>query len=176
MMNPVEIQKLWQKAPFPIIVTIILCLASQAILTPQQDNLKESESALVQTVHGMKGSLLARSAEIQKQSRFELVEQQMQRLNRWLPEESYLPILVEQCNRLADLFAVKLSAVQYKYQDREKGDLPNFRLTFTLKGEYAAMRAFVQALECLPSPLFLNEIIAKKDQTYTLTLTQLIKP
>lgn len=175
MMNPSETQKLWEWAPLPILITVILLLAPKFIIDPQIDNFTEADLAIGRTLTAMRESLAARRNDSLRQQRLEQINVQMTRLNRWLPREEFLPSLIEQCDRLATLYGVRMSSVNYKFQEKNGKALPGFTLTFNLNGEYAPVRGFIQALEGLPSPLFLIEVVAKRDRTYTLTVTQLVK-
>jgi len=177
MMSPKEIQKLREWAPFPIVVTLILYFAPSFLIAPQVENLEttgKSFGSLLKTVNETLGQ---RGKDRLYRARFARMTQEMERLSKWLPPESYLPTLIDQFNSLAEILKVKIKTVVYGFPLAVPGGQPpRVDIRLNLEATYESMRSFIQSVESLPSPLVLTEVVANKDRTFSLSVQHLVKP
>ena len=178
MMNPIELRKLKERAPLPIIITVILLAAPGYLLGPQYEKLAATETMFDQAVVNAKDSLNQRSEDARLRARQKVLKADLGRLERWMPPADYLPAIVEEVNTLAGILGVRISSVYYQSGDRgpTAGLPPRLRLSLQIQADYAAMRGFLQALEGLPFPLLPVEITAERGQAFLIELLLLMRP
>ncbi len=178
MMNPKEVQRLRERAPFPLVVTLIMFFAPQFLIDPQVENLETTGKTFDGLVTQVRGSLRQRTIDRGLAARRAEVVREMDRLGAWLPPEDYLPALIDQFNALAGITGVEIRSVVYRFPPTvpEGGQSRRVDIHLALAASYRAMRTFLQAVEGLPSPLVLTEVVANQDQTFTVSLQHLVKP
>jgi Tfp pilus assembly protein PilO len=177
-MNPKEVQRLKERAPLPLIVTVIMFFAPQFLIDPLIDNLETTGKTFDGLVAQVQGALRQRTLDQGLSARRAAVRREMDRLEAWLPPEDYLPTLIDQFNALADILGVEIRSVTYRFPSStpEAGPSRRVDIHLALAASYEAMRSFLQAVEGLPSPLVLTEVVANQDQTFTVSLQHLVKP
>ena len=177
MMNPLEVKKLKEWAPLPLVITVIMFLAPGFIISPRLENLGTIESSFDVTLKSAQELLVQRNADLllnQKQAR---LDQQIKRIDRWLPPEEELPNCIDQFNTLAKTFSAQIVSTYYRFPRNPREFMPpRVIISFNLECEYLAMRQFLQALEYFPLPLVPVEVVANNNRTFTIEMIHLVRP
>lgn len=181
MMNPKEIKRLRERAPLPLIMVAILFFAPKILIDPLQDNLESAEKSFDVLVSQVREAINKRAVDQSLVVRKAAIDLQLQRLQAWLPPKNYLPALIDQFNALAKILGVEIRSVVYRFPVDMSSESMESRMrwvdiTLSLAASYSAMRSFLQAVEGLPSPLVLTEVVANQDQTFSVSLQHLVKP
>ncbi|MBI3038782.1 type 4a pilus biogenesis protein PilO, partial [bacterium] len=122
-------------------------------------------------------SLNQRSQDYSKKQFQENLSENLERVNRWIPPETFLPNLINQFQELAEIMSLQISSVNYKFEkDTEKLSPLRIFIQLNVSGKYPAIRAFLQALESLPFPLVPIEIMFSDSGNFSVELLHLVKP
>jgi Tfp pilus assembly protein PilO len=177
MMNPAEMRKLSEWAPLPILITVILWFAPPYIVGPKADYLAQEASALSTTLKGVRNSFRQQAESITATHRLATLSGRLAMLDQWLPPEDQLPVVIEILRDLADVQGLIFESGAYSFAiQRPKDGLPKVEVAAQVRGEYPALRRFVQTLEGLPFPLLVTEIAMNDPRSYSISLLHLVKP
>lgn len=175
-MNPNEMKKLKEKAPFPLFLLLVLFFLPSLLIDPEivglQANTESYQSALKTARAAVKSraSLVAQNEKMQKLAG---IKKDMFTV---IPEESALPGLIDTLQQIAQRSAVSLEDVRYEFsREYEKLKVPAYKVHMNLKADYASMRSFLAEVENLDSPVIINEIVLTEGARYALTMRLLVK-
>lgn len=179
MMNPIELQKLKEWAPLPIVITAIMFFAPGYIVGPLEENLAASSKTLEASLKTGRGTLIQRDDDRVLSAKLADLRSRLGKVDAWLPPTTFMPNVIEEFHALAALANVKIAAVTYGF-DQGKRDIvtmpPRIAVNLQLEADYTAVRAFMQAIESLPFPLVPVELNAASDKRYQLELLQFVRP
>ncbi|MFZ2960338.1 MAG: hypothetical protein WA705_25940 [Candidatus Ozemobacteraceae bacterium] len=200
MMNPVELRKLRDWAPLPIVIIVIMYFAPAALIEPVEDNLRATLRAFDQNIMAAADTLHKRTEDRDVATRASQMRVRLDRMDRWLPPADFLPNVIDEMNGLAKLVGVKLSSVDYRFDKAARiegagsdngggnsggsvfgsggsvGMPPRVSLKLRLRADYAAMRTFLQAIESLPFPLVPVEIVAGENREFLIDVMHFVRP
>lgn len=175
-MNPNEIKKLKEKAPFPIIILIVLFFLPALIFQPEKDLLAERISAYQGLLKKAKLSRDRKREYEKTAAKFAALTKARQDIFAQLPDTQMLPQIIDNINALAVKNSVNVGRVTYDFNETlEKVYLPFFNINMQFEAYYENMRRFVADLESLQYPLLVEEIVVSGGKSYRLTLKQLVK-
>lgn len=175
-MNPNEINKLKEKAPFPLLILLILFFIPGLLLNPELEELKSSNSVHDLSLTKARGRVKADVELQRKLTRLNATREIMKQVGAVVPEESELPGLINRLHKLAGENSVVLEDVSYAMQKKfENLDVPGFRIIMSLTAGYTQMRGFLEAVESMESPVLINEILLTETGKYALTIRMLTK-
>lgn len=176
MMNPAEVKNLKDWATLPLLISLILFLSRDMILTPVQDQLRSNLQSFSQAHQRARSMLRDQNRFLGLSKRMEVVSKAMERLDRWIPDEDYIPTVIDQMADLAGMFRVDFLSAGYQFENSRFVDHPpRIVIQMQLKAEYADICGFIQALECLPSPLVIADLTASQNKSYSLTVMHMVK-
>lgn len=175
-MNPNEIRKLKEKAPFPIFILVLLMFLPSFLLQPEQEKLEENIRAYDSLLKNGKVALAKRSSFAAEEKKQRQLSDVKQVVLQQLPEEKQLPQIIDRMNAVARQNSVLVKDVTYAFQGKMgKLQIPCFNISMNFSAYYEDMRRFVVALENLDYPLLVEEIILPEGGKYRITLKQLVK-
>ncbi len=175
-MNPNEIRKLKEKAPFPLIILVVLMFLPSFLIQPERDlyveRIKEYDAQLKKA----RGEITRRSGYNLEQSRLNRLKTIRAGIDEQLPSIEMLPQVIDSIGKMAAEFSVELKDVTYANGDPENRVMvPCITLNMNVEALYENMRRFVCSLENLKYPLIVEEIVVSAGRSYRLTLKQLVK-
>ncbi len=177
MMNPKEIKRLKDYATLPFIISIIMFFAPTFIVDPQSDNLQTTEEGFDRVINAARASIKQRADDQVLSIKMEKMGKELSKIDSWVPAESFLPQLVDEVNELAQICSVKILSTTYRTERAPDDPLPpRISISIQLSADYRGMKVFLTALEALPSPVILTEVVANENRTFTVSLIQLVKP
>jgi Tfp pilus assembly protein PilO len=177
MMNPLEIKKLKERAPLPLILGTIMMFLPMLLVEPQQAELADAELRFDQSLKSLRETLGQRRAVRQQNRESRAMQEQIDRINRWLSPEAELPTTIDRLQQIAESMSVVLSSIQYRFpRHAAEHTPPRISITFDLQGNYQSMRSFLRALEYFPLPFLPVEISANRDNTFRIELIHLVQP
>lgn len=175
-MNPNEINKLKEKAPFPLLILLILFFMPGFLLNPEIEEFKRGNSAHDLSLNKARGRVKADGDLQGKIARLNATRQIMQNVKAVVPDESELPGLINRLHKLANEHSVELEDVTYAMQKKfENLEVPGYRIIMSLTAGYTQMRGFLEAVESMESPVLINEILLTETGKYALTIRMLTK-
>lgn len=183
MMSPYETERLKERAKIPVIMAVLFVMTWYFV----SDWLEVSLESAMQEYHTNLGaasnSLRQQANDVTARELLEKLRGQLAVIDRWLPTESILPQLIDQIQNLGKTKEVQIRQMSYTYgpwagrkMETDEYTPSGILIGFQLQAEYAPMRSFLQAIECLPSPLVPVEVLANKSGTYSIQVLQLVKP
>jgi Tfp pilus assembly protein PilO len=175
-MNPNEINKLKEKAPFPVIVLVILFILPAFFITPQQEKLSDQISKYKSLLSKSRKNLKRRDTYEQQKNELEKLDTALGNIHKELPEDSELPEIINAINEVAEYNYVFIEFVTYELNSSFDGlKIPCYTISMNLEADYSNIRHFIAGLESLPNPLILSEIVAASGKNYKVKLKQLVK-
>jgi Tfp pilus assembly protein PilO len=175
-MNPNEIRKLKEKAPFPIFILVVLMFLPSFLIQPEQEKLEETISAYDSLLKNGKAALVKRVSFAAEDNRMRKLTEVQQSVLQQLPEEKQLPEIIDRMNAVARQNSVLVKDVTYSFQGKMgKLQIPCFNISMNFSAYYEDMRRFVVALENLDYPLLVEEIVVPEGGKFRITLKQLVK-
>ncbi|MBF0502960.1 MAG: hypothetical protein HQM09_22685 [Candidatus Riflebacteria bacterium] len=183
MMNPVELRKLRDWAPLPFVITVIMFFAPGFIIAPVEDNLAASWRAFDQNIKAASDLVRKRTDDREMTERNAKLREGLSRMDRWLPPADFLPNVIDEMNKLAKASGVRLTSVNYGFDKAVRSTSgngstmpPRISILLRLRADYAAMRAFLLAIESLPFPLLPIEIVAGENREFTIEILHFVRP
>ena len=179
MMNPIELQKLKEWAPLPILITVILYFSPGYIIGPLEENLVASSKTLETSLKNTRGTLIQRDEDRVLSTKLAGLRHRLGKVDAWLPPTTFMPNVIEEFHALAAVAGVKIAAVTYGFDQGRRDTVmmpPRIAVNLQLEADYTAVRAFMQAIESLPFPLVPVELNAASDKQYQLELLQFVRP
>lgn len=179
MMNPIELQKLKERAPLPIVIAAIMFFAPGYIVGPLEENLVASSKTLESSLKNARGALHQKADDAAITLKLVDLRKRLGKVDAWLPPTAFMPNVIEEFHALSAVAGVKIGAVTYGFDQGRRDNLtmpPRIAVNLQLEGEYSAVRTFMQAIESLPFPLVPVELNAGADRHYQLELLQFVRP
>jgi len=175
-MNPNEVKRLKDWATLPIIISIILFFSRDIIVSSVKEQLSQSHASFVSAERRIRTAFSNQRKYVKIVSRMDEVNKKLLQLDRWIPPENHIPTIIDQIGALAKLFQLDLMSAKYQFENsRFEKYVPRVVMQLQLNGEYHSICGFVQALECLPSPLIISEMVASERKIYSLTIIHMVK-
>lgn len=175
-MNPNEISKLKEKAPFPLLVLLVLLLLPSFLFQPEGEKLQANISQYDSLLKKGRESIKKRSVIKMANQKLESLKASLKNVNNQLLKPSILPQVIDTINMVAESNSVLLESVDYKFNEGFDGlGIPCFSITMNLDAYYEDMRRFIAEIENLKYPLVVAEIVATAGKNYTVILRQLVK-
>lgn len=175
-MNPNEINKLKEKAPWPLFMLLMLFFLPAFLLEPEVAALNSSSKSFDASLKKARADVVSRANLEMKQARLNSLEKIHQAMQVDIPEESSLPALIDSLQNIAAANAVSLESVTYTLQkEYEKLAVPGYQIIMNLSAGYPDMRKFLAAVESLKTPIIVNEIVLSENNRYVLTMRLLVK-
>lgn len=177
MMNPSEIKKLKQKAPLPFLITLIMYFAPSFILIPHFDNLSVTEASYDASLKTASEAISQKLDNTLLMEKYARLSSEAAALDKWLPPESDLPVLIDRVHNTASQLGIDISSVQYGL-DRSPGTKlpPCVTIRFDLNADYIGIRAFLQAVKGIQMPLLITDVTANDNLNFTISMIHLVKP
>lgn len=177
MINPTEVRKLRDKAPLPVLITLIMYFAPSFVLVPHFENLSVTETSYDATLKTASEVRQQKSSDAVLKEKYARLASEAAALDTWLPPESDLPILIDRINETASLLGIDISSVRYEIDRSTATKLPPcVTLRFDLNSDYVGIRAFMQAVKGIRMPLLITEVTANEDRNFTISMIHLVKP
>ncbi|GAB4279957.1 MAG: hypothetical protein Kow0029_24220 [Candidatus Rifleibacteriota bacterium] len=175
-MNPNEIKKLKEKAPFPIIVLLMLFFLPPFLLTPESELLNENISGYDSLLKKARQNHEKRYQYRQKKEALDHLKSIHAEIQSQLPSKDMLPEIIDEINNNANKNSVYLASVNYFSGEKINGiKIDNYRIIMNLTAFYEDMRRFIAALESMRYPLMVSEVVVTEGRNYNITLRQLVK-
>lgn len=175
-MNPNEIRKLKEKAPFPIFILVLLMFLPSFILQPQEEELNEKVAAYDALLKSSRVARARRTSFTAGQNRLQQLKAVCKNIDSQLPEASELPQIIDSINAVAKQNSVLVKDVSYAFSEKMgRLSVPCYSIVMNFDSYYEDMRRFVVELENLPMPLLVEEIFVSSGRNYRVTLKQLVK-
>ncbi|MGM0598273.1 MAG: type 4a pilus biogenesis protein PilO [Candidatus Rifleibacteriota bacterium] len=175
-MNPNEIRKLKEKAPFPLIILVILIILPTFLIEPQEEKLNGQISKYKSLLRKSRKNLKRRKTYKQQRTKLQKLDAVLANINKELPENSKLPEIINAINEVAEYNFVFIEFVRYELNSSFDGlNIPCYTISMSLEADYSNIRHFIAGLESLPNPLILSEIVAASGKNYKVKLKQLVK-
>ncbi len=175
-MNPNEIRKLKEKAPFALIVLFILFFLPATILQPEKDLLREKVEKYDSLLKSARKNQKKRVAFIEEAKKLETFSEINRGILQQLPGVDLLPHIIDKINAAAEKNSVLVKDVTYRLEDRiEKLQAPCFSIAMNLDAYYENVRRFIVDIENLQFPLLVSEISGSGGTSYRINLKQLVK-
>lgn len=175
-MNPNEVRKLQEKAPFPVFILVVLLFMPSFFLQPEEDMLKDKIANYDRLLSKGKTSLSRRKDFSREKERKQRLEEVLGDIQAQLPEARELPGVIDQINEVAKKNSVFVKSVNYSFNDKIGAlQVPCYSIVMSFDSYYENMRRFVADLENLQIPLLLEEIVVSTGRNYRVTLKQLVK-
>lgn len=175
-MNPNEIKKLKEKAPFPIIVLVILLILPTFFIAPLEENLNNQISKFKSLLRKSRKNLKKRETYKKQKNELKKLNSVLDNIQKELPEDSELPEIINTINDVAEHHYVFIEFVRYELDSSFDGlNIPCYTISMNLEADYSNIRHFIAGLESLPNPLMLSEIVVASGKNYKVKLKQLVK-
>ncbi len=183
MMSVHETARLKERARIPFLISIGIVLIWYFMSDGMEVSLESAMQTLQTNLSAASNSLRQRESNERAREQLELLRSQLGQIDAVMPDESYLPTLVNKIQELAEDASVQIRQVTYAYgpyggrrSDNDEYTPSGILISLQMQAEYRAMRAFLQAVECLPTPLVPVEVVASKGGMYTIQILQMVKP
>ncbi len=175
-MNPNELAKLKEKAPVPLLLLLILFFLPAFVLEPELDALKQSAKVFDSSLKRARDLRHLREKYTYQSQRFARLEQIKGDLFALIPKESALPEMIDLLHATAASSSVVVDNVQYSFsREYEKLSVPGYDITMSLSSSYEGIRALLAALESMPTPVLIKEVLMTESRRYVLTMRLLVK-
>jgi Tfp pilus assembly protein PilO len=175
-MNPNEINKLKEKAPFPIIILVLLLFIPAFLIEPESFALNENAQNYDLLLKRCHKNMKNRERYREENEKSQKLTQVYNQIESQLPEAAKMPAIIDRIDLVARQNDVLIDDVSYSINKTFDGlEVPSFNISMNLKAYYQDMRKFVTILEGLDFPMVIAEIVASQGQTYRIILKQLVK-
>jgi len=183
MMSGHEIAKLKERVRIPVLIAIGVVSIWYFMSDGLEVSLDSAMQSFQTNLNAASNSVRQRDSNQQARELLEQLRVQLGEIDSVMPTESYLPALIDKIQELARDTAVQIRQVNYAYgpyggrrHDNDEYTPSGIVLSLQMQAEYRAIRAFLQAVECLPTPLVPVEVVANKGGMYTIQILQMVKP
>ncbi|PKL44130.1 MAG: hypothetical protein CVV42_19525 [Candidatus Riflebacteria bacterium HGW-Riflebacteria-2] len=175
-MNPNEMAKLKEKAPIPLLLLLLLFFLPAFLLDPELEALQKSAIVYDTSLKKARVLRLQREKYRQQGERLQKLEQIKSDLFAKIPQESALPEMIDRLHATAASSSVIVDKVRYSFsREYEKLTVPGYDITMHLSSDYDGVRALLAALETMPTPILIEEILMTESRRYVLTMRLLVQ-
>ncbi len=175
-MNPNEMNKLKEKAPFAFILLLLAVFIPSIFVGPIDDGLVQKDDAYKTALKKSKKALDLSIKGKEDSKRFSELSNAQGNVENILPDRGNLPEIIEEIHSKAGKNSALIRNVRYEFTREIDGfKAPSFHIQFQITANYKDFRRFIAELECLKYPLIIREIIAANKSNYSVSVQQMVK-
>ena len=175
-MNPNELRKLKERAPLPILMIFILLMAPSFLLESHDQMLNLAETGYSQLLTKASKLIKKKVIAIKQKKKMDQLNAEFDRVNFRLATRDSLPDLIDKFYAISRKHSLTVRSVNYDFQKKMgKYNFPGYKISFVIKAGYSGMRKFLEEVENLDRPIIISEVVASENDSYHISIQQLVK-
>ncbi|MBF0547966.1 MAG: type 4a pilus biogenesis protein PilO [Candidatus Riflebacteria bacterium] len=179
MISKIEVKQLWEDAPLPIIVGVLIFLSPYFFFDFQKEEIATNELKMDELLKKTCSDVQWKWKSEISEKYFKNLEYKMASIANLLPAESSIPDVINLVSKSAEKAGLKIIAVSYDISRKNKESVdsfPKMKMNLDIVGEYPALKIFLQIIEDSLFRILPVEISLTAEGKFLVKLMVLLRP